>query len=107
MALAHTVENKVEAPYRRGDLLQKRRDLMQDWATFVAGAARPHSTSEARRGRNVAHPSAMRRFLVELHHPLFTDEVRELIREIGRRTPGGCVARIGWVRRLALRGRVA
>lgn len=35
MALAHTIENKVEAAYRRGDLLEKRRKLMDDWADFV------------------------------------------------------------------------
>ncbi|KAJ0345506.1 hypothetical protein COL154_013953, partial [Colletotrichum chrysophilum] len=34
MALAHTIENKVEAAYRRGDLLEKRRKLMSDWAGF-------------------------------------------------------------------------
>lgn len=34
-ALAHTIENKVEAAYRRGDLLPKRRDLMEDWAEWV------------------------------------------------------------------------
>ncbi len=34
MALAHTIENKVEAAYRRGDLFDKRRDLMQQWADF-------------------------------------------------------------------------
>jgi integrase len=32
MALAHTIGDKVEAAYRRGDLLQQRRVLMQDWA---------------------------------------------------------------------------
>lgn len=37
MALAHTVSSAVEAAYRRGDLLAKRRDLMADWATFVTG----------------------------------------------------------------------
>ena len=31
MALAHTVGNKVEAAYRRGDLFEKRRRLMTDW----------------------------------------------------------------------------
>ncbi|MCQ2002372.1 tyrosine-type recombinase/integrase [Rhizobium sp. NRK18] len=31
MALAHTIENKVEAAYRRGDLLEKRRELMAGW----------------------------------------------------------------------------
>ena len=35
MALAHTVSNKVEAAYRRGDLLQKRYRLMDDWAKYV------------------------------------------------------------------------
>lgn len=35
MALAHTVANKVEAAYRRGDLISKRRRLMQDWAEFI------------------------------------------------------------------------
>lgn len=34
MALAHTVGNKVEAAYRRGDLFEKRRALMQDWANY-------------------------------------------------------------------------
>ncbi len=33
-ALAHTVRDKVEAAYRRGDLFEKRRRLMADWATF-------------------------------------------------------------------------
>lgn len=32
MALAHTIPNKAEAAYRRGDLLEKRRELMEDWA---------------------------------------------------------------------------
>jgi len=36
MALAHVVDDKVEAAYRRGDLLEKRRRLMDDWATFCA-----------------------------------------------------------------------
>lgn len=35
MALAHTIENKVEAAYRRGDQLAKRRRLMLDWNRFV------------------------------------------------------------------------
>jgi integrase len=36
MALAHTVANKVEAAYRRGDLFEKRRRMMGDWADFLA-----------------------------------------------------------------------
>jgi integrase len=34
MALAHAVGNKVEAAYRRGDLFEKRRRLMDDWAAY-------------------------------------------------------------------------
>jgi integrase len=36
MALAHVIGNKVEAAYRRGDLFEKRRDMMNDWAVFCA-----------------------------------------------------------------------
>ena len=35
MALAHVVENRVEAAYRRSDLFEKRRELMDSWARFV------------------------------------------------------------------------
>ncbi|MDO8894087.1 MAG: tyrosine-type recombinase/integrase [Nitrosomonas sp.] len=34
MALAHTIANKVEAAYRRGDLFDKRIHLMHDWANY-------------------------------------------------------------------------
>jgi integrase len=34
MALAHVVENATEAAYRRGDLFEKRRMLMSEWAEF-------------------------------------------------------------------------
>ena len=34
MALAHTISNKVEAAYRRRDLLEKRRLLMNDWQNY-------------------------------------------------------------------------
>jgi integrase len=33
-ALAHTIPNAVEAAYRRGDLFDKRRNLMEAWAGF-------------------------------------------------------------------------
>ena len=39
MALAHAVKNRTEAAYRRGDLLDKRRALMRDWAQRCAGGA--------------------------------------------------------------------
>jgi integrase len=34
MALAHTIGDKVEAAYRRGDLFAKRRQLMEGWARY-------------------------------------------------------------------------
>jgi integrase len=34
MALAHSIGSAVEAAYRRGDMLDKRRALMEEWATF-------------------------------------------------------------------------
>ena len=36
MALAHAISNKVEAAYRRGDLFDKRRRLMDDWAVYCS-----------------------------------------------------------------------
>lgn len=41
LALAHVVRNKVEAAYRRGDLLTKRRELMADWEAWCAGSLDP------------------------------------------------------------------
>lgn len=35
MALAHVIQNKAEAAYRRGDLFEKRRTMMQAWADFL------------------------------------------------------------------------
>jgi integrase len=37
-ALAHTMGNKVEAAYQRGDLFEQRRRLMEAWAEFVSKA---------------------------------------------------------------------
>jgi integrase len=37
-ALAHAVADKVEAAYRRGDLFEKRRALMEDWAAYCGRA---------------------------------------------------------------------
>jgi integrase len=38
-ALAHKISDKVEAAYRRGDLFEKRRRLMNDWARYCARPA--------------------------------------------------------------------
>lgn len=43
MALAHTLSNKVEAAHRRGDLIDKRRRMMEDRAAFCA---KPQSKAE-------------------------------------------------------------
>lgn len=37
VALAHRISNAVEASYRRGDMIEKRRRMMTDWAGFLTG----------------------------------------------------------------------
>ena len=37
IALAHTIGSKAEAAYRRGDMMEKRRRLMADWADYCGG----------------------------------------------------------------------
>lgn len=39
LALAHRIGNDAERRYRRGDALQKRRKLMDDWADYLTGPA--------------------------------------------------------------------
>ena len=39
-ALAHVVQNKVEAAYARSDLFERRRRLMGDWAAYLDGECR-------------------------------------------------------------------
>ena len=36
-ALAHRLKDKAEAAYARGDLLDKRRELMAAWGSFIGG----------------------------------------------------------------------
>ena len=50
MALAHAIGNDTEAAYRRGDLFDKRRNLMNDWAKFTKTAPT--------KGKNVVHIKA-------------------------------------------------
>ncbi len=33
---AHVIRNKAEAAYRRGDLFDKRRDMMADWERYCS-----------------------------------------------------------------------
>ncbi|MDA1134763.1 MAG: tyrosine-type recombinase/integrase [Proteobacteria bacterium] len=35
LALSHTIKNKVEAAYRRGDQLERRRELMNEWNKYI------------------------------------------------------------------------
>ena len=39
-ALAHVVQNRVEAAYRRTDLFERRRRLMGDWEAYLGGGSR-------------------------------------------------------------------
>jgi integrase len=52
MALAHAIGNKVEAAYRRGDLFEKRRKLMEAWAGYVEPKARGGNVSPFQRAAN-------------------------------------------------------
>ena len=46
MALAHAIDSKTEAAYRRGDLFEKRRRLMDAWAAFCNGATNEPASRE-------------------------------------------------------------
>jgi hypothetical protein len=47
-ALAHALDNKVEAAYRRGDALEKRRLMMQEWDDFCSDVRRKKKKPEGR-----------------------------------------------------------
>jgi integrase len=44
-ALAHVINNKAEAAYRRGDLFEKRRKLMDEWGAYCEGSQPVPSSS--------------------------------------------------------------
>ncbi|MFZ4539313.1 tyrosine-type recombinase/integrase [Propionivibrio sp.] len=48
MALAHSIGDKVEAAYRRGDLFEKRRLMMRDWGKFCGTVALPATVTPIR-----------------------------------------------------------
>lgn len=50
-ALAHSLPDKVEAAYRRGDLIEKRKVLMQVWADYCAAPAVSASVAPLRRSK--------------------------------------------------------
>jgi integrase len=50
VALAHRISNAVEASYRRGDMIEKRRRMMGDWGAFLTGEGAARSVVSIRRG---------------------------------------------------------
>ena len=54
MALAHKISNAVEAAYRRGDLFEKRRELMRVWAAYCTGPAPAGELVSLADARNLA-----------------------------------------------------
>jgi len=67
MALAHAIGSDVEAAYRRGDLFEKRRQMMRDWARYCAtprvpekrGAERSKATTQRLHRRSEAERSVV------------------------------------------------
>lgn len=49
MALAHAIGDKAEAAYRRGDLFEKRRRLMNDWQKFCDRVAKSAKVTPIRK----------------------------------------------------------
>lgn len=45
-ALAHTISNKAERAYRRGTAIDKRRQLMEDWAVYLSARGSAHRLAE-------------------------------------------------------------
>ena len=45
LALAHVNSDRVEAAYRRTDLFDRRRELMRDWAAYIAAASSSRGTA--------------------------------------------------------------
>lgn len=65
MALAHAISNKVEAAYRRGELLAKRARMMNDWARFLdtplAASYHGGRYTDSPQGVKVPEPRALTR----------------------------------------------
>ena len=52
MVLAHVIESEVEAAYRRGDLLERRRPLMEAWAEDCSEPASNAKVMPIERGKS-------------------------------------------------------
>ena len=46
LALAHVNSDRVEAAYRRSDLFERRRRLMDEWSCYVSGTTRTSSSPQ-------------------------------------------------------------
>lgn len=66
MALAHSIGDRVEAAYRRGELPKKRAALMQQWATFLRSDGAGKVVSIGSRRRSAARPTIITRQLAPL-----------------------------------------
>ena len=53
-ALAHAIPDKVEAAYRRTDLFERRRKMMDAWAKFASTVNRPGKVVPLQRRRSAA-----------------------------------------------------
>ena len=51
-ALAHSLKDKTEVAYQCGDLLEKRRTLMQVWAALCSGESEAHTNPGVQDGEN-------------------------------------------------------
>jgi hypothetical protein len=70
MALAHTVADRVEAAYHRGDLFEKRRELVDAWARYCEGigdgtnvvrlASRPEPRCGVDKQSKISRPARIR-----------------------------------------------
>ena len=62
-ALAHAIQNRAEAAYRRGNLLKKRRELMEAWAMFCSRAVNSASAPPAQQASEQGREQAWRQEL--------------------------------------------
>lgn len=51
VALAHKIRNAVEASYRRGDMIEKRRRMMGEWSVFLTSGTHKNTVLEVRFGQ--------------------------------------------------------
>ncbi|MEO8640366.1 integrase arm-type DNA-binding domain-containing protein [Pseudomonas sp.] len=66
MALAHTIENRVEAAYRRGDLFVRRSAMMNEWAEYLTSEA---DKSRAQVDHTLSETPSMSADLIAHHNP--------------------------------------